>query len=98
MRLTLALLLPCLLFFTIRRPIAGGVCLLLQLTLVGWLPAAIWAVYALGQFKTDRKLAEVEKRIQAATAAPAEPGEAQNAAAESTEQVAAEPARPADGA
>lgn len=56
MRLLIALILPWLTFFTIGRPIAGVVCLLLQLTLFGWLPATIWAVYALSQYKTDRKI------------------------------------------
>jgi uncharacterized membrane protein YqaE (UPF0057 family) len=56
LRLIIALLLPWLLFFTIGRPIAGIVCLALQITLVGWLPAAIWAVYALSQYKTDEKI------------------------------------------
>lgn len=56
MRLLIALLLPWLLFFTIGRPIAGLICLILQVTLIGWLPAAIWAVYALSQYKTDRKI------------------------------------------
>ena len=56
MRLLLAIFLPWLAFFTIGRPIAGVLCLLLQITLIGWIPAAIWAVYALGQFKTDRKI------------------------------------------
>lgn len=56
MRLIIALLLPWLLFFTIGRPLAGLVCLALQITLVGWLPAAIWAVYALSQYKTDQKI------------------------------------------
>ncbi len=56
MRLLIALLLPFLLFFTIGRPIAGIFCLILQVTLVGWLPAAIWAVYALSQYKTDEKI------------------------------------------
>lgn len=56
MRFLIALLLPWLTFFTIGRPIAGVVCLLLQITLIGWLPAAIWAVYALSSFNTDRKL------------------------------------------
>jgi len=55
-RLLIALLLPFLLFFTIGRPIAGIICLILQVTLVGWLPAAIWAVYALSQYKTDEKI------------------------------------------
>jgi len=56
LRLIIALLLPWLLFFTIGRPLAGLVCLALQITLVGWLPAAIWAVYALSQYKTDQKI------------------------------------------
>ncbi len=60
MRLIIAILLPFLLFFTIGRPIAGIICLILQLTLVGWLPAAIWAVYALSQYKTDRKIEDAQ--------------------------------------
>ena len=58
MRFLLALFLPFIAFFTIGRPIAGSICLLLQVTLIGWLPAAIWAVYALGQYKTDQKIAK----------------------------------------
>jgi uncharacterized membrane protein YqaE (UPF0057 family) len=58
MRLLISLILPWLTFFTIGRPIAGVICLILQLTLIGWLPAAIWAVYALSQYKTDRKIKE----------------------------------------
>ena len=50
MRLLVALLLPWLTFFTIGRPIAGIICLILQVTLIGWVPAALWAVYALGRF------------------------------------------------
>jgi uncharacterized membrane protein YqaE (UPF0057 family) len=56
MRLLLAIFLPFVAFFTIGRPFAGIICLILQITVLGWLPAAIWAVYALGQYKTDRKI------------------------------------------
>ncbi|HEY9102683.1 YqaE/Pmp3 family membrane protein [Chitinimonas sp.] len=56
MRLLIALLLPWLLFFTIGRPFAGIICLILQITVLGWIPAAIWAVYSLSQYKTDRKI------------------------------------------
>ena len=56
MRLLIALLLPWLTFFTIGRPLSGVVCLILQLTLIGRIPATIWAVYALSQFKTDQKI------------------------------------------
>lgn len=62
MCLFLAIFLPWLQFFTIGRPIAGIICLLLQITLIGWIPAAIWSVYALSQYKTDKK---IEKALAA---------------------------------
>lgn len=49
MRALLAILLPCTAFFRLRRTGAGVFSLLLQLSVVGWLPAAFWAMYALGQ-------------------------------------------------
>lgn len=62
MRLLLAIFLPPLLFFTIGRPVAGIICLILQVTMVGWIPAALWAVYALSQYRTDEKLRAVGYR------------------------------------
>jgi uncharacterized membrane protein YqaE (UPF0057 family) len=56
MRLLIAFLLPWLTFFTIGRPFAGLFCLIMQITILGWLPATIWAVYALSQYKTDVKI------------------------------------------
>ena len=56
MRFLLALLLPWLQFFTIGKPISGLICLFLQITIIGWLPATIWSVYALSQYKTDQKI------------------------------------------
>jgi uncharacterized membrane protein YqaE (UPF0057 family) len=56
MRLLIAFILPWLTFFTIGRPLAGMVCLILQLTILGWIPATIWAVYPLSQYKTDKKI------------------------------------------
>lgn len=50
MRLVIAVVFPWLTFLTIRRPIAGVVCLGLQLSLVGWLPATLWAVCALCRY------------------------------------------------
>lgn len=57
MRIIISLFLPWLTFFTIGRPFAGLICLALQLTLIGWLPATIWAVYSVGQYTTDKKIA-----------------------------------------
>ncbi len=63
MRLVLAIFLPFAVFFTIGRPLAGIICLFLQITLIGWIPAAIWAVYALGNYNTDMKTREMKKEI-----------------------------------
>ncbi|MDP6563952.1 MAG: YqaE/Pmp3 family membrane protein [Alphaproteobacteria bacterium] len=61
MRLLIALLLPWLLFFTIGKPLSGIICLILQLTLIGWVPAAIWAVYALNQYNMKKEIAALQQ-------------------------------------
>ncbi|BCA95659.1 membrane protein [Legionella antarctica] len=61
MRLLLAIFLPFTVFFTIGRPFAGIICLILQITLIGWIPAALWAVYSLSQYNTDKKIREYRK-------------------------------------
>ncbi len=58
MRLLIAILIPFFLFFTIGRTMAGIICLILPITLIGWIPAALWALYALSQYDTDKKIAE----------------------------------------
>ena len=58
MRLLLAIFIPFFVFFTIGRPLAGIICLILQITLIGWIPAALWAVYALSQWNTEQKIKE----------------------------------------
>lgn len=65
MHLLLAIFIPCVAFFTIGRPLSGIICLILQLTLIGWLPAAIWAVYSLSQYKTDKKIKKALKKAAA---------------------------------
>lgn len=55
MRIILALILPWAAFFTIGRPFAGAICLMLQITIIGWMPATIWAVYSIIEYKTDQK-------------------------------------------
>jgi len=63
MRLLLAIFLPFTVFFTIGRPLAGVVCLILQITLIGWIPAALWAVYALSQYDTEKRIREFKKSM-----------------------------------
>ncbi len=61
MRLLLAIFLPFLSFFTIGRPISGIICFVLQCTIIGWIPAALWAVYSLSQYNTDRRIRQLIK-------------------------------------
>ena len=62
MRLLIALIFPWFAFFTIGRPITGILNVskveptVSRLSLSGWLPAAIWAAYAVSQFHTDQKI------------------------------------------
>lgn len=61
MRLLFAILIPPLVFFTINRPLQGIICALLWLTLFAWPVAAIWAVYALTQYRNDQLRRELER-------------------------------------
>ncbi|CUU68722.1 Uncharacterised protein [Campylobacter hyointestinalis] len=63
MRLLICIFLPWLGFFSIGRPFAAIICLLLQITMIGWLPAAIWSVHALGQYKTDKKIQKMSEKF-----------------------------------
>ena len=62
MRFLICLILPWLGFFTINRPISGIICLILQITVIGWLPTSIWAIYSLGQYKTNKKIEKMMKQ------------------------------------
>ncbi len=68
MRLLLCIFLPFLGFFMIGRPLAAIMCLILQMTLIGWLPAALWAIFALGQWKIHQKIQRALKASQASAA------------------------------
>jgi len=51
-------LVPCVSFFAAGRAVAGIVTLLMQLSLIFWPAAAIWARRASNNPEVDRKLAE----------------------------------------
>ncbi|MBS1567317.1 MAG: YqaE/Pmp3 family membrane protein [Bacteroidetes bacterium] len=51
----LAILLPWLSFFLRGRILTGILCLLLQITVLGWIPAAVWAVISLQNARADRR-------------------------------------------
>lgn len=58
-----AIFLPWLSFLLRGKIVSGIICLILQITILGWLPAAIWAVVSNSNAKTEKKLNEMEKRI-----------------------------------
>jgi uncharacterized membrane protein YqaE (UPF0057 family) len=69
MRMMLAIFVPFIAFFTIGKPIQGIVCFLLQLTLIGWLPAAIWAAVAVSGHYSDKRIDRLGRTIATSLAA-----------------------------
>ena len=59
----LAVLLPSLSFFLRGKILSGIICLILQITLIGWLPAAIWAVASRVDGKNAKRIKQLEKKI-----------------------------------
>lgn len=59
MMLALAVLLPFLALMLRGRVFQGLLCLILQITLIGWLPAAIWAVIVIKNDDEERRHREM---------------------------------------
>lgn len=57
----LAVLLPWLSFILRGKIIQGVICLILQMTLIGWLPAAIWAVVSLLDERNKARIKEMKR-------------------------------------
>jgi len=51
----LAIFIPWLSFLLRGKLLSGLLCLILQLTLIGWIPAAIWAVINLNNARADKR-------------------------------------------
>ena len=64
MRYVLALFLPWLTFFTMGMVGSGIICLILQLTVIGWLPATIWAFFAINNYNADIRNEKLIEAIQ----------------------------------
>lgn len=59
-----AVLLPWLALMIRRRPIQGIFCLILQITVLGWIPAAVWAVIVVMQDNQDRRHREMLEAVR----------------------------------
>ena len=64
MRYLLAILLPWLSFFTMGMVGSGVICLILQLTLIGWLPATIWAFFAINNYYAEQRNDQLIRAIE----------------------------------
>ncbi|MDX2359476.1 MAG: YqaE/Pmp3 family membrane protein [Crocinitomicaceae bacterium] len=57
----LAILLPWLSFFLRGKIFAGIICLILQITIFGWLPAVVWALISLSNERADKRTERIIK-------------------------------------
>ncbi|PPD14832.1 MAG: YqaE/Pmp3 family membrane protein [Methylobacterium sp.] len=62
--IAVAILLPWLALMLRGRIFQGIICLILQITLIGWLPAAIWAVMVVNNDNQERRHKELIKALQ----------------------------------
>jgi hypothetical protein len=61
--LLIAILLPWLSFLLRGKILSFIVCLVLQVTLIGWLPAAIWAVLSLQDSRAERRTRRIVRSM-----------------------------------
>ncbi|MEX1034675.1 MAG: YqaE/Pmp3 family membrane protein [Sneathiella sp.] len=61
MYIAIGILLPWLMFFMLGRTTEGIICLILQLTVLGWLPAAIWAMVAPHRSRPSNEKPDADK-------------------------------------
>lgn len=61
----IAIFFPFLSFLLRGRILTGMLCLILQITLIGWIPAAIWAVISLQNARADKRNRKLIEAIRA---------------------------------
>lgn len=60
----LAIVLPFLSFIVRGKVLTGIICFILQITLIGWLPAAIWAVMSLNNERANERNQELIRAVR----------------------------------
>lgn len=61
----LAILLPGISFIVRGKSNLGIACLIMQVSLIGWIPAAIWAYSSLGEDMKKQRVEKVLKSVKA---------------------------------
>ncbi|UFH34734.1 YqaE/Pmp3 family membrane protein [Flavobacterium acetivorans] len=64
MRYVIAFFLPWLSLILQGKILSGIICLFLQITIIGWIPACIWAFTALNRMYADRRTQKIVKEIR----------------------------------
>ncbi len=60
----LAIVLPFLSFIVRGKVLTGIICFILQITLIGWLPAAIWAVMSLNNERANKRNEDLIRAVR----------------------------------
>jgi len=60
----IAIFFPFLSFMFRGRILTGIICLILQITFIGWIPAAVWAVISLQNSRADRRKRQLIKAMK----------------------------------
>ncbi|EIA08680.1 YqaE/Pmp3 family membrane protein [Flavobacterium frigoris] len=64
MRYVLAFFLPWLSLILQGKIGSGIICLILQITIIGWIPACIWAFTSLNSMYADRRTTKIIKEMK----------------------------------
>jgi uncharacterized membrane protein YqaE (UPF0057 family) len=60
----IAIFFPSLSFLLRGKLLTALLCLILQITLIGWIPAAIWAVLSLQNSRAERRNAKLIRAVR----------------------------------
>jgi uncharacterized membrane protein YqaE (UPF0057 family) len=64
MKYLLALIFPAFGFLAAGKWFQAIIALILQFTLIGWIPATIWAFFVISSHHADKRTAKLEKAIR----------------------------------
>ena len=59
-----AILLPPLAMLLAGKPFQAVICLILQVTIIGWIPAAIWSVLVVNGHYADKRTDRIVKEMR----------------------------------
>ncbi|WP_324288405.1 YqaE/Pmp3 family membrane protein [Pedobacter sp. SL55] len=60
----IAIFFPFISFLLRGKILTGIICLILQITLIGWIPAAVWAVISLQNARADKRTYKMIKAMR----------------------------------